>query len=61
MNCIDWTEEQVDCRAGKEEKWKLGAERWSSVEKRLGGKAEVESGLKGLDRVSAALISAPGT
>ena len=62
LDNMDWTEGHSDCRAGREEKLKLVAERSRETAKKT-GTAEVEAGtgLKGLERVSATTFSEPGT
>ena len=58
---MDWTEGHSDCRAGRDEKSKLVAERSrETVEKTGMVVAEVGNGLKGRERVSATTFSEPG-
>ena len=58
---MDWTEGQSDCRVGREEKSKPGAERSRDVAKKT-DKAEGLTGtrLKVQDRALATTLSEPG-
>ena len=53
LEIMDWTEGQEDCRAGRVEQSKSGAERWrvkAKAEKTETWKTGAESGLEGQER-----------
>ena len=53
MEIIDWTKGQADCKVGRDEKFKLVAERSSGVaEKTSKAEDELGTGLEGQDRAS---------
>ena len=58
---MDWTEAHSDCRAGREEKSKLVAERSRETKEKTGAEEVVEAGtgLKGLERASATTFPEP--
>ena len=60
LESMDRTEGQSDCKAGRAEKSKPGAEKFKGVAEKTGN-AEVlpGTGLKGCDRVSATTLSEP--
>ena len=62
LDNMDWTEGHLDCRAGREEKSKLVAERSKETAEKTGtGEVEAGTGLKGWERVSATMCLKPGT
>ena len=61
LDNIDCTEGHSDCKAGREEKSKLEAERSiETAEKNGTAEAEVETGLKERERAFATTFSEPG-
>ena len=62
LDNIDWTEGHLDCRAGREEKSKLVAERSRETKEKTGAEEVVEAGtgLKGLERASATTFLSQG-
>ena len=62
LEIMNWTEGHSDCRAGREEKSKTGAEKSRDLVEKI-AKAEDLTGtrLKGQDRVSATTLAKPGT
>ena len=62
LEIVDWTKGHLDCRAGREEKSKPGAERSRDMVEKT-GKVEdlIGTGLKGQDRASVTTLLEPGT
>ena len=61
LDNMDWTEGHSDCKAGRDEKSKLEAERSREKVKKTGtAEAEVGNGLKGRERASVTTFSEPG-
>ena len=61
MEIINWTEGQEDCRSGRAEKLKPGAERLRITAVRTGTSGTgVELGLEGRERASATMFLEPG-
>ena len=48
LKSMDWTEKQLDCRAGREEKSKRGAERSRDVAEKTGKEFTIKGGVFGL-------------
>ena len=61
LDNMDWTEGHSDCKAGRDKKSKLEAERSrETVEKTGKVEAEDGTGLKGRERASTTMFSEPG-
>ena len=62
LDNIDWTEGHLDCRAGREEKSKLVAERSRETAEKTGtAEVEARTGLKGPERLFATTFLEQGT
>ena len=61
LDNMDWTEGHSDCKAGRDQKSKLEAERSRETAEKTGTvEAEVGTGLEGRERASATTLLEPG-